>query len=158
MSLNYSDYSQVSWTIPDNIQVLLWQVANKIWIAVELTETSNDCEWFWIMTIEWNRIWEIYIWRHNAWYKTFQHIWIEVSTDYRRVWIWTKLYMIWQEFWNQLLEEEYTRQYAKIKFLEELWYIPVSLINDDTWRETEINWDELEEKIWNGYSCKLILE
>jgi len=152
------DFNELEWDIPADISNLLSEISQKIWEAVQLSETFCWENWFWIMTVSWKEIWEIYTWKYTISTNRYNHIWIEIHENFRRKWIWKYLYSIWQEFWNNLIEEEYTRQYAKINFLIELWYTPVSLIHDDTWEENEFDWNLKDERIWNWYSCKLVFE
>lgn len=106
--------------------------------------------------IEWRHIAEIYEGNYHILDFSTVHIWIEISDNYKRKWLWIILYEKYEEeFW--LPVEEYSRQKSKHDFFISIWYIPLELINDETMETIDYN-DELISYIWEWYSCRYIKE
>lgn len=139
MTLNLAEDSSV-WIfdiLPQEAEELLDSISSEI-IIEDLS--FEDLEWFHLITPNWDEIARIYNWVFYWVDGEKPHIWLEVHRDWRRLWIATKLYQLWDILGYEVLEEEYTRKVEKINFLESIWY-QVMRILDNQGNECE----ELED-------------
>ncbi len=103
-------------------------------------------------------IWEIYEGTYQFWDQKHFHLWVEVPEKIRRKGIGTKLYELWEAFWREIPEEEFTRDRGQVDFFQRLGYQPVSLIRDCNGEEEEIDGPVSYQHIWKGYSLRMIME
>ena len=156
-------WTKINWESLDIIspeaETILDWIQEKVWQLVIIQGISEDWkEGIVLKDVNDDFIWEIYNWVYHFWDEERDHIWIEVIEKHRRKWIAGELTALWQELGHELKEEEFSRQKEKILFYMNLWYIPVSIINDLTWEELELDWEVPFDLIWEWYSCRLVLE
>ncbi len=139
---------------------IIADISDAIGYAITITQdTICTCEnGICLRSQDGTIIWEIFEWKFCVGDEEFEHIWIEISEQFRRRGVATQLYKIWEELWYRLPENEYTRDINKIDFFQTIGYTPVSVIHDETWEEEEIYGSVFDYEIWDGYSCKLVLE
>lgn len=101
------------------------------------------------------KIWEMYSWVYHIWNEKFDHIWIEIDEEYRWKWLWKLLFNKFEEtFW--VLDIEYVRDKSIASFLIKMWYEVDSIINEYTWEEESMDWDEYWIELFSEwYSLKL---
>lgn len=107
-----------------------------------------------------NLVWEIYESSYEVCEVEYDHLWIEVDENYRNMWLWIRLYELWEENGNELPEIEFTKNIDKIRFFESVGYRPFKFIHDITWTEEEYchTNDSAKDMFQKWYSLQFVYE
>jgi hypothetical protein len=133
-----------------------WNVDNVLDMKendVKIDEKNKKVE---VFTNSWELIWDIFLWEFLIWDERFPHCFLEVSDKYRKMWVWRILFNTYKNnFW--VLDFEYTREPDKFSFFVSVWYSAYSIINDATWEEELLYWnnDEALKILREWFSIKL---